>query len=117
MTLRRVALPLGLLTFFPVSIFAQSATPLPPPASAQPSGGAKLADAAPVPKIAPLKVAFTLTVQGEATDIRIVTSSGNPKLDQKCMAALAHTRLQPRLVNGVPVTSEEIYLINPTVKS
>ena len=105
------------MALFPLWSSAQSSASLATsPTVTQPSAAGKATDAIPLPKLAPLKVAFTLTAQGEATDIRLVASSGNAKFDQKCMAALSQARLQPRVVNGVPVTSEEIYLLNPTVK-
>lgn len=66
---------------------------------------------------APLKVSFTLTAQGEPTAIRVLSGTGNTKVDEQCVAALAQTRRQPKVVNGVAVASEELLILNPTFKS
>lgn len=67
--------------------------------------------AAALPK---LTVAFTLTAEGQPTAIRLLKSSGDPKLDTECLATLNQTRLDPKRVNGVAVSSEETYVITPT---
>jgi TonB family protein len=62
-----------------------------------------------------LSVAFTITVQGEPTAIRVLTSTGDERVDALCVASLQATRFEPKLVDGVAVSSERTMSLSPKV--
>lgn len=50
-------------------------------------------------------IAFVIDTQGHPTQVQVVHSCGDAKLDSACVDALHQTRFQPAIKNGVPVST------------
>ena len=62
-----------------------------------------------------LSVAFTVTAKGEPTAIRVLTSTGDERIDALCVASLQATRFEPKQIDGVAVSSERTVSLSPKV--
>lgn len=62
-----------------------------------------------------LSVAFTVTAKGEPTAIRVLTSTGDERIDALCVASLQATRFEPKHIDGGAVSSERTVSLSPKV--